>query len=194
MNGTDGRAGRLQGMGKSMNKFTKSLLSGVALCALTPLPALAVSHPAFTFTAVHAGRMVNKTKFHVPERLHLTYTFSVYASAKLDLGVKTQIGGLYRWNSTVSGHSTICSNPKQKMTFDSKKTLYGKLSAATETYSMGCPSGPTTYYGTDYKLTDPNGYGKTDHFRSSLIGRFQGVGGRYKGTLNIDENLTILSN
>lgn len=175
-----------------MKNLTKALLSSAALCALAPLPAVAGQHPGLALSAVHAGHVVNKTKFHNPQRQHVTYTFSAYSTIPMKLNEKVLLGTFYRWNSTVSGTYTICSNPKQKVVFPSKKTAYGKLNAATQTYSSGCPSGPTTYYGAAYKLTDSNGFGNVDHFRSSLIGKFNGPGGKYKGSMNIDHNLTIL--
>ena len=44
------------------------------------------------------------------------------------------------------------------------------------------------FYGNTYKLTDPDGFGNTDYFVSSLIGWFEN---QYKGTLNLDVSLFI---
>jgi hypothetical protein len=171
-----------------MNSLTKNLLTSVAFCALAAAPAVAESHPAFLVTALHGGRVVNKTKLHNSKAMHITYTFSVYSNVQAVLDKKVPLtGSFYKWNS----YSTACSNPKQKMKFDPKKTQYGKVSVATQTYSLGCPSGPTVFYGADYKLTNPDGKGNTDHFVSSLIGTFKNANGKYKGTLNIDYSLFL---
>ncbi|HEX3944348.1 MAG TPA: hypothetical protein VHW69_09700 [Rhizomicrobium sp.] len=170
-----------------MNKLTQTLLTGAALCALGAAPAMAQpTHPAMHVTALYAGHAVNKTKFHNPGRQHITYTYGIYSSRQLVLDQKVPIGSFYKWNSS----GTLCSNPKQKLKFP-KKTLYGKLSVATETYSFGCPSGPTIYYGTDYKLTDPAGFGNTDYFVIKDLGWFKDNGNKYRGTLNMDVSLTI---
>lgn len=171
-----------------MNNLTKTLLGSVALAALGAAPAMAEQkHPAFSFTAVHAGRVVNKTKLHNRGAVHLTYTFSVYGTADVELDKKVLVGSFYKWNS----NSTVCSTPKMKLKLDPKKTVYGKISVATQTYSLGCPSGPTVYYGVAYKLTNPDGIGETDHFKSSLIGKFKNAHGKYKGTLNSIYSLTL---
>jgi hypothetical protein len=171
-----------------MNKLTQTLLTGAALCALGAAPAMAQpKHPAMHVTALYAGHAVNKTKFHYPGRQQLTYTYGIYSTRQLVLDKKVPLGAFYKWNSS----NTLCSNPKQKVKFDSKKTQYGKLSVATETYSYGCPSGPTVFYGADYKLTDPAGFGNTDHFVVHDLGWFKNNGNKYKGTLNTDFSLTI---
>jgi hypothetical protein len=177
-----------------MNKLTQTLLTGTALCALVAAPVMAQpTHPAMRVTALHAGHVVNKTTFHSPGRQHVTYTFGGYTSIQAVLDKKVPVpGSFYKWNSTVSGSYTLCSTPKEKVKFDPKKTLYGKLSVATETYSFGCPSGPATFYGADYKLTTAGGFGQTDHFVISEIGWFQANGNKYKGTLNLDLSATIV--
>ncbi len=163
--------------------LTKALLGGVALSALTNASAIAEhKHPAFSFMALHAGRMVNKTKLHNQGATHLTYTFGVYSYFLPVLDKKVPLATFYKWNSS----GTLCSSPPEKEKFNPKKTLYGKLSRATETYSEGCSSGPTTFYGADYKLTDPNGFGRTDYLNIILIGKYKNSGTTYKGTLNLD--------
>jgi hypothetical protein len=170
-----------------MNNLTKTLLCGAALSVLTAIPATAQhKHPSFSFRAFHAGRVVNKTKLRNPGAMHLTYTFGVYDYIQAQLNTKVWLGGS-KWNS----YSTICSAPKTKVKFAAKKTQYGKINAATQTYSLGCSSGPTTFYGVDYKLKDPAGKGKIDLFRYSVIGTFKNANGKYKGTLNADVSLTL---
>ncbi|HEX3944346.1 MAG TPA: hypothetical protein VHW69_09690 [Rhizomicrobium sp.] len=111
-----------------MNRLTQTLLTGAALCALGAAPAIAQpTHPAMHVTALHAGHVVNKTKFHNPAHQHLTYTYGIYSTMHPVRDKKVPIeGSFFKWNSS----NTLCSNPKQKVKFDSKKTQYGKLSAA----------------------------------------------------------------
>ncbi len=168
-----------------MNNLAKTLLAGSALCALTTAPAMAQNVPAFPVTALHAGHVVNKTKLQVPGRQHLTYTFGVstYIPAELDKKVKL-LDTLYKWTSSLN--CPLSEKPKIK-----KKPIYGKVGFFTETYSEGCSSGPTVYYGNTYKLTNPEGEGKTDSFVSALIGKFQNNGVKYRGKLNLDVSVEI---
>jgi hypothetical protein len=172
-----------------MNDLTKTLLGGVALCALAAVPAVAENHPAFNFTALHAGNVVNKTTIRNHGATHLTYTFSASTSIPASDLHKTVIltTTFYKFNS----YSTICSSPKQKIRVDPKRTQYAKIGTVAVTYSEGCASGPTTFYGDTYKLTNPDGEGQIDHFVSSLIGRFKNSRGKYKGTLNLDFSVYI---
>lgn len=175
-----------------MNKLTKTLLGGVALCALTGAPAIAQpKHHAFYFTALHAGRVVNKTKLRNQRHClyHISYcTLAFYTSVPAsDLNTRVKlVDSFFKLNS----NSTICSNPKQKIKAP-KKSVYAKIGTATETYSFGCPSGPTTFYGDTYKLTDKSGFGQTDTFTSVLVGKFKRNGKVYKGKLFIDAVVTI---
>jgi hypothetical protein len=174
-----------------MNKLTQTLLTGAALCALGAAPAIArPTHPAMHVTALHAGHVVNKTKLHVPGAQHVTYTYGVYSSASASSVDQDLWGTYYKWIITVSGYMTLCSNPKQKVKTP-KKTVYGSTKADTETYSFGCPSGPTVLYGDSW--TNKTGvHGNVDKFRSSLIGHWKGAdGAKYKGTLNLDVQVSI---
>ncbi len=173
-----------------MNALTKTLLGGVAISALAIVSAAAKNDPGISVSALHAGRVVNKTKVHNHGAMHITYTFSVYSTVAFNdyfKNKKALLGTFYKWNS----YSTLCSNPKQKVTFDSKKTQYGKIGPATETYSFGCPSGATVFYGAKYKITDPDAKGHADHFVVHNKGTFNNSRGKYKGTLNLDTTLTI---
>ena len=171
-----------------MNVITKTLLCGTALCALATTSAVAANTPHFNFTALHAGRVVNKTRVHTPGREHLTYTFSVSTSIPAsDLHKTVYLPGVYKFNS----NSTVCSSPREKLKVIPKRTAYAKTGTYTETYSLGCASGPTVFYGATYKLVNPDGEGKTDHFVSRLMGWFQNSQGKYKGTLNLDVTVNI---
>ena len=176
-----------------MNAIIQALLGGAALGALATAPALAGDAPHFGITALHAAKVVNKTKVRDPSHQHVTYTFGVSTDVPASDFRQTVhlYGTYYKWSSTFSGSST-CSNPKQKLKTP-KKSIYAKLGKATETYSLGCPSGPTVFYGDTYKLTDAVGEGQTDHFVSTLIGWFQNLGNgqKYKGTLYLDVSVTI---
>ena len=171
-----------------MNDITKTLLAGTAFCALATAPAVAGDAPHFNITALHAGNLVNKTRLYDPGRQHLTYTFAVstYIPAS-DLHKTVRLPGGYKWNS----NSTVCSSPREKPKVVPKKTEYGKTGIYTETYSLGCASGPTVFYGATYELTNPDGEGKTDYFVSRLIGTFKNSHGKYKGTMNIDVTVNI---
>ena len=172
-----------------MNNLTKTLLGGVALCALATAPALAGNAPKFHVTALHAGRVVNKTgaRRHCwPTASCLTYTLNVSTAVPAsDFHKAVPLAAtFYKWN-TISG----CSDPKEKLKVP-KKSLYGKVHGATETYSFGCPSGLTVFYGDSYKLTDKSGFGQTDTFVSVLKSEWeQSV--KYKGTLYLDVSVAI---
>lgn len=180
-----------------MNTITQALLGGAALLALATSQGSANNLSPFHVTALHAGRMVNKTRIHRPGRIDITYTISTSTHVPAsDLGVTVKLGvTYYKWNSqTVSGAYTICSNPKQKIKLSTKKTAYAKLGTSTETYSYGCTSGPTVFHGDTYDLFNKAGFGQTDHFVSTLIGKFgrkAPSAPRYKGTLNLDVNVGI---
>lgn len=171
-----------------MNLITKSLLGSAAVVALATAPAMAGGAPHLSVTALYAGHAVNKTKVHNPGRKHLTYTFGVssYVPAS-DLNVTVKLAGTYyKWNSNRS----ICTAPKEKIKVP-KKSTYAKLGHSTETYSLGCSSGPTVFYGDTYDLTNSSGEGQTDSFVSTLIGKFSNSGVKYKGFLHLDVSVHI---
>jgi hypothetical protein len=170
-----------------MNTLAKTLLCGGALVALATVPAVAGNAPAFHVTALHGGRVVNKTKIHIPGSQHLTYTFGVYTylpASELRKTVRLH-GTFYHWD-----YSGCTSGPPVKVTAQ-KKSQYGKIGIATETYSEGCPSGPSVFYGETYKLTNPDAKGKIDHFVSRQIFKFKNGGKKYKTTLNFEVNVFI---
>ena len=73
-----------------MNKLTKALLSGVALCALGGTPVVAQQkNSGFHVTALHAGRMLHKTALRPHGITHQTYTVSVYSFVPADTYRKT---------------------------------------------------------------------------------------------------------
>lgn len=172
-----------------MNKLTRTLLGGAALAALAVAPGVAKNAHAFHFTALHGGRVVYKSKFHNPHRCDdsscTAYVYTSVPASDLRKTVRL-IDTFYKLNS----NSTICNNPTQHLKAP-RKGQYGKVGAATETYSIGCPSGPTTFYGNTYKLTDKAGEGKNDVFVSKLRGEFTTSHGTYKGTLYIEANVAI---
>ena len=173
-----------------MNKLTKILLGGAALSALAITTAMAQQkHSPFSFTALHAGRAVNKTKQYHCRGLNqtsciLSATSSVPAS---DLHKTVPLAQtFYKLNS----NGDLCTRPKQKIR-SWKKSTYAKISTGTETYSEGCSSGPTTFYGDFYKLADKSGFGKTDRFESMLSGRVKYGGETYKVNLILDVAVPI---
>jgi hypothetical protein len=163
-----------------MNNLNKILLGGAAFSSLVTAAAMAQDVPDFHVTVLHAGNMVNKTVFHDPSRQHLTYTFGVYASIPAELDKKIKLGDLASWGCSATGKAKI-----------TQKATYGKAGIYTETYSANCGGAGEVFYGNTYKLTNPAGEGKTDTFVSTLIGKFENNGVKYKGTLNMDVSVTI---
>ena len=178
-----------------MNKLTRTLLGGAALSALTAAPSIAQpAHPAFRITALHEGHAVNKTKVRKDGAndcsRSTTYCYSVYSYQPASAPKKTHlIYTFYKFNSTISGQLSICTNPKTKNRAP-KKSIYAKIGTATETYSEGCPSGPTVFYGDTW--TNKTGVaGETDTFLSKLVGHYKVNGNKYKGTLPLAVSVFI---
>ena len=170
-----------------MNNLTKTLLGSAALCALGTVPALATHVPKFHVLALLDGRVVNKTKLHNPGGEHITYTLGISTSVSAsDLHKTVPLAKtFYKWSS----YTDNCNNPRQKIKAQ-KKTAYAKISAATETYTVGDCT--TVFYGDTYKLKDKSGFGQTDSFVSTLYGWFKGSSGaQYKGTLKLDVSVAI---
>lgn len=171
-----------------MNDLTRTLLCGVALCALSASPVGAANavHSVFHITALHGGRLVNKTKLHNRGVTHISYTFGVYTDIPAsDLHkIVTLAGTFYRFTSTP------CTIMASNVRFP-KKSKYGKISLAIESYSFGCISGATQFFGNTYKLTNAAGAGHTDHFVSSQIFKYTSGSTRYKETVNLDVNVAI---
>ncbi len=120
----------------------------------------------------------------------VTYTFSVNTSVSTASAykVKTKLAGtFYKFNS----NSSLCTQPKQKVKLMTKKTKYAKLSTTTETYSEGCSTGPTTFYGDVYDLQTKKAVGKTDQFASTLHAKFKNSSGKQKGKLTLDVSVAI---
>ena len=169
----------------TMDKLTKTLLGGVALSLLATAPATAQQkHPGFSVSALYAGRAVKKTKLHNQvwcrgSSCTISFTTNVHESDLHKTGPLTHT--FYKVNS----NETICSNPRQRLKAP-KKSEYGKVHAATETYSLGCSNDPIVFYGDTYKLTDSSAKGKVDSFTSILKGEYMNNGMKYKGSLNMD--------
>jgi len=171
-----------------MKNLTKTLLSGIALSALAAPPAVAGNAPEFLVQALHAGRVLNKTKVHNYGRTQMTYTFGVSTSVPASDFNKSAnlLATYYKWSS--DGHG--CGNLQQKIEVP-KKSVYGNVRPSTLTYSLGCTSGWSVLYGDTYKLKDKSGFGKTDTFVSILIGKWQRNDRKYKGTANLDVSVAI---
>jgi hypothetical protein len=176
--------------GNDMNRLAKSLLGGVAFGALVGTPAFALQQASGPhIKALHGGRVVNKTKMPNRGATHLTYTFGIYSYISFAQAYrqKVHVQGTFYVFSTGS----VCDTDRKHFKIKQKKTEYGRASVGTETYSFGCPSGPTTIYGMDYKITDSNAQGKTDHAVGTLKTRFTRSGTKYIGNLNLDVSLAI---
>lgn len=108
-----------------MKKLTKILLGGAALCALSAVPVVAGNAPKFHFIALHAGRVVNKTKMHNRGVTHVTYTYGVstYVPAS-DLHKRvTLVDTFYRWSTSPC---TIMATNVRAPT----KSQYGRIGMA----------------------------------------------------------------
>ncbi len=172
-----------------MNNLSKTLLGGVAVAALAAAPAMAhkslhVPHVQALHTGL--GHVTNKTKMGNQKAVNLTYTFGVYSAQPASAGKNTHlIYTYYKWNSSFN----LCTTPKEKNKAP-KKSVYAKIGTATETYSEGCSSGPTVFYGDTWSNKSGTS-GETDTFVSTLTGKFKNSGTKYKGTLNLDVSVFI---
>jgi hypothetical protein len=168
-----------------MKKLARTLLSSAALGALATAPAMADNGPAFHLFALHDGRLVSKTVRHQPGSPGMTESAPVYTTIPAsDLHKKVKLTNTYyTWGNSYD----VCQPPKhkQKVVLSTNKTPYAKLGTATDTYSFGYPSGPTTLYGDTYKLTNPDGIGQSDSFISTLYGTFWAYGHKYKGAATL---------
>jgi hypothetical protein len=169
-----------------VNKLTKTLLSGAAISVLTAVPVVASNAPILHLMALHGGRVVNKTKMPNRGATHVTYTFAYYSSQSANAPPKAHlVSTFYAFSST-----DICNLSKQRLEVP-KKSIYAKIGKGTETYSLGCPNGPTTFFGDTW--TNKTGKsGDTDFFVSKRIGKFEKNGTKYKETLNMDVTVFIL--
>ena len=166
-----------------MNSITKTLLVGTAFCALATVPAVAGDVPNIHVVALHPSHQtVLKTSMHKGSISHVTTTISVSTSVPAsDLHKKVEL------DATVFGF--LCGRSgKVKIT---KKAIYGKAGIYTLTNSTACDGAGQVLYGNTYKLTNPEGEGKTDSFVSSLTSKFEYKGAKYKGTVNLDVNVAI---
>ncbi len=171
-----------------MQKLTRTLLSSVAAGALGVAPAIAQpAHPGFHPVALHAGHAVNKTKLHNQGATHQTYTFGVYSDQPAGAPKKTHL--IYTYYVWGGWSSNLCMTPKPKIRAP-KRSIYAKIDTATETYSFGCPSGPTVFYGDTW--TNKTGMsGETDKFVSTMTAKFMNSGTKYKGTMHLDVSVFI---
>jgi len=165
-----------------MNNLSKTLLGGVALVALTAAPAFAHKfHGGHVTSMLGHNNVVNKSKMHNQKATHVTYTYGVYTYQSASAPKKTHLGAtFYKWNDSGS----LCSAPPMSIKAP-KKSVYAKIGTASQTYSIGCTNGPTTFIGDTW--TNKTGVaGNTDTFTSTLIGKFHNGSSKYKGTLNLD--------
>lgn len=170
-----------------MNNVTKTLLAGAAIGALATAPAMAGNAPHFSVTAAHVGNQVIKSTIRTPSRQALTYNIYISSSVSGSVGTSTNLfQTYYKWNSNLS----ICTVPFMKLV-GPKRTTYGKINHNTETYSLGCASGPTVFHGDNYTLKKASGDGQTDTFLSDLKGKFNNGSVKYKGNLFIHGTVHI---
>ena len=165
-----------------MNSITKTLLVGAAFCALATVPAVAGDVPDIHVVALYPGQQtVLKTRMHKGGVTHITSTISLSTSIPAsDLHKKVELGTLFTFLCGRSG--------KVKIT---KKATYGKAGIFTMTTGQTCDGVSQVFYGNTYKLTNPEGEGKTDSFVSSVTSKFEYKGVKYKGTTNLDVDVAI---
>lgn len=169
-----------------MNNLTRALLGSVALGALAAAPATArPTHPTMHVTALHAGKVVNKTRMSNPAGGHITYTFHIYSYQSSNAPPKTHLPQtFYQFNT-----EGVCDYREHRMKVP-KRSIYAKIGTATETYSFGCSNGPSMFYGDTW--TNRTGKsGDIDVFTSTLISTFKANGTKYKATLNLDVEVFI---
>jgi hypothetical protein len=175
-----------------MNLLTKALLCGAAHCALGVSPVKA-QHKDFGFhvVALHAGRTVHKTSLHAHGITHQTQTVSPSYFVSADGYRKKEylFSTFYRFESQSSFCYPNAYKPKNKL--DRKRTEYAKLGTTTSSFSLGCSSGFTPYYGDTYKLVNKAGFGQKDFFKSTLTGKYKNKNGTYKGTLHLNVEVDI---
>jgi hypothetical protein len=134
-------------------------------------PALASSAPYVFVAAAHPGNVHVKTALHVESPTHScsTLVVSTSVSTSADYKKKTPLVDTYY---TFYDSGSFCnSSEKQKIKLAVKKTAYAKLSAGTETFTGYCSTAPTVFYGDVYDLQTKKAKGKTDTFKSTLVGK-----------------------
>jgi hypothetical protein len=156
-----------------MNNLTRTLLCGAALCAFVAVPAIAESAGPFDVTALHANRVVKKTKMQ-HGATHVTSTISVFTYVPGTVGTKAMI--LFE---------KFCNTTAPVKVWAPKKTFYGKISVSTET-SNGCEFVEGTY-----KVINQPEPNTIDSFPIILMSKFEQNGTKYKGTLNLDYNVLL---
>jgi hypothetical protein len=157
-----------------MNNLTKTLLCGVALCAFTAVPAVAESAGPSNVTVLHDGRVVTKTKMH-RGATHMVSTFTAFAyesASTATVGTKYPVFELI-----------VCNTTKPMKVKAPKKTVYGKISANTQTYS-GCGHVNVGY--TVIKQPGPN---TNDTFSMVVKSEFVKDGTKYKLTTNANVDM-----
>jgi hypothetical protein len=166
-----------------MNNIIQTLLGGTALCALATAPAMAGDIPDFHVFELHPGhaKLVSKTGMHTGAREHISSTISISTSIPAELG-KTE-----KLPFTLA---TYCGSKLGKFKV-TKKATYGHVGVFTSTVSTGCIGGQEVYFGNTYKLTKPDGEGKTDTFSDSLTDKFTYNGVKYNALINLNVQLSI---
>jgi len=168
-----------------MNNLTKTLLGSAALIALTAVPALAENFRVPHLIALHAGKRINKTKLPNNRGAHIYSTFSVFTYQPANAPRKTHLSQtFYDWI-----YDDFCDVKEQRIKAP-KRSIYAKIGTAIETYSVGCLSGPGTFYGDTW--TNKTGQSRdVDTFVSSVFTKFTGGGTHYRGTVTLDVNVIV---
>jgi hypothetical protein len=158
--------------GKHQMSFTKTLLAGAALTALTAATASAGAMPSIHLAgnghakAIHLkSTSMGHQKTHIPQQgkgpsYTVTFTFPGSFSASTALGNPILLPH-YAWYSP-----STCTEPSpQKMKYT--KDSHAKIKKSSSTGSIsGCTGTTFTFYGGSYTLKDKNA--TSDNFTGTL--------------------------
>jgi hypothetical protein len=172
-----------------MNNLTIALLGGVSATALVAVSASAGTMNHMTgqhLTALHAGKVINKSKMHNAGTTKIYSTISVFTYGTTSSNKQELLGTFYKYNNS----GDLCSVPKKSKIKAAKKSVYGKVATGSITYYEGCPGAQPTFYG-DYWTNKSGKSGQTDTFQSVLTANFTNGGAKYKGQLTLDVNVFI---
>jgi len=172
-----------------MNNLTIALLGGVSATALIAVSASAgtVNHMTGQHVqALHAGKVINKSKMQNRGATKIYSTLSVFTYAPASSKKQELLGTFYKYNNS----GDLCSTPKKSKIKADKKSVYGKVATGSITYYEGCSGAQPTFYG-DYWTNKKGKSGQTDTFQSVLTASFTNGGAKYIGQLTLDVNVGI---
>jgi hypothetical protein len=166
-----------------------ALMVGTALWGFNTLAAaaaLAEAAPQVHVLAKRDGVAVKSAMRRSPHGGSVTYTFSVSVSTSISTSADYKVKTPLKASFLIYYTGTVCQSPlHEKFKIPRTRTAYAKISKATETSSLGCPNGPSTFYGDAYDLQTRHAIGKTDRFDSTLTAKFK------QDVLKIDMQVSV---